>query len=422
VDIRCILRKKAMSAVARKDMGAEMNGIDRRLFVAGAGAALIGAAAKSGGGSITLPFANGERPLVQLPGKRAMILLTSRPPQLETPFSVFNDGLLTPNDAFFVRYHLSGLPTEIDPRSFRLAIGGHVEKPLQLTLDSLRRDFPVSEIVAVNQCSGNSRGFVTPRVAGGQLGNGAMGNARWQGVALKHLLDKAGIRPGAAQVTFNGLDNPPADGIADFVKALDIDHARNGEVIVAFAMNGEELPFLNGYPLRLVVPGHFGTYWVKHLHEINVVDAEFDGYWMKTAYRIPDNDCRCVEPGTKPDKTRPIARFNVRSFITSHTDGARIDATRTTELRGIAFSGGDAIKRVMVSPDNGRSWQEARLGEDLGRYSFRDWRLGVTLAKGRHPMRVRAETQSGEVQPMEPLWQPAGYMRNVAETVVLEAV
>lgn len=399
-----------------------MNGIDRRLFVAGAGAALIGAAAKSGGGSITLPFANGERPLVQLPGKRAMILLTSRPPQLETPFSVFNDGLLTPNDAFFVRYHLSGLPTEIAPRSFRLTIGGHVEKPLQLTLDSLRRDFPVSEIVAVNQCSGNSRGFVTPRVAGGQLGNGAMGNARWQGVALKHLLDKAGIRPGAAQVTFNGLDNPPADGIADFVKALDIDHARDGEVMVAFAMNGEELPFLNGYPLRLVVPGHFGTYWVKHLHEINVVDAEFDGYWMKTAYRIPDNDCRCVEPGSKPDKTRPIARFNVRSFITSHADGARIDATRTTELRGIAFSGGDAIKRVMVSPDNGRSWQEARLGEDLGRYSFRDWRLGITLAKGRHPMRVRAETQSGEVQPMEPLWQPAGYMRNVAETVILEAV
>ncbi|WAC24081.1 SorA family sulfite dehydrogenase catalytic subunit [Blastomonas sp. SL216] len=399
-----------------------MNGIDRRLFVAGAGAALIGAAAKSGGGSITLPFANGERPLVQLPGKRAMILLTSRPPQLETPFSVFNDGLLTPNDAFFVRYHLSGLPTEIDPRSFRLAIGGHVEKPLQLTLDSLRRDFPVSEIVAVNQCSGNSRGFVTPRVAGGQLGNGAMGNARWQGVALKHLLDKAGIRPGAAQVTFNGLDNPPADGIADFVKALDIDHARDGEVMVAFAMNGEELPFLNGYPLRLVVPGHFGTYWVKHLNEINVVDAEFDGYWMKTAYRIPDNDCRCVEPGTKPDKTRPIARFNVRSFITSHADGEKIGAGRTTELRGIAFSGGDPVKRVMVSPDNGRNWQEAKLGEDMGRYSFRDWRLGITLAKGRHPLRVRAETQSGEVQPMEPLWQPAGYMRNVAETVVLEAV
>lgn len=399
-----------------------MNGIDRRLFVAGAGAALLGAVGKSSGGSISLPFANGARPLVTLPGKRGMILLTSRPPQLETPFSVFNQGIITPNDAFFVRYHLSGLPTEIDPRSFRLNIGGHVETPLQLTLDSLRRDFPVSEIIAVNQCSGNSRGFATPRVAGGQLGNGAMGNARWQGVALKHLLGKAGVRAGAAQVTFNGLDNPPADGIADFVKALDIDHARDGEVMVAFAMNGEELPFLNGYPLRLVVPGHFGTYWVKHLSDITVVDAEFDGYWMKTAYRIPDNDCRCVEPGTKPDKTVPIGRFNVRSFLTSHVDGDRVGAGRTTELRGIAFSGGDPIKRVLVSADNGQNWQAAKLGEDLGRYSFREWKLGMTLAKGQHSLRVRAETTSGEVQPMEPRWQPAGYMRNVVETTSVEAV
>lgn len=399
-----------------------MSGIDRRLFVAGAGVALIGAAAKSGGARITLPFGNGERPLITLPGKREMILLTSRPPQLETPFPVFNDGVLTPNDAFFVRYHLSGLPTEIDPRSFRLNIGGHVNQPLELSLDALRRDFPVSEIVAVNQCSGNSRGFVTPRVAGGQLGNGAMGNARWQGVALKHLLAKAGIRAGARQVTFNGLDNPPADGIADFVKALDLDHALDGEVMVAFAMNGEQLPFLNGYPLRLVVPGHYGTYWVKHLNEINVVDKNFDGYWMKTAYRIPDNDCRCVEPGTKPDKTRPIARFNVRSFLTSHPDGAQVAAGKTTELRGIAFAGGDPVKRVVVSPDDGRNWQEAKLGEDLGRYSFREWRLGLTLASGRHPVRVRAETAAGEVQPLAASWQPAGYMRNVSETTMLEAV
>lgn len=399
-----------------------MSGIDRRVFVAGAGVALIGAAAKTGSARITLPFGNGERPLVTLPGKREMILLTSRPPQLETPFSVFNSGVLTPNDAFFVRYHLSGLPTEIDPRSFRLTIGGHVGQPLQLSLDALRRDFPVSEIVAVNQCSGNSRGFVTPRVAGGQLGNGAMGNARWQGVALKHLLAKAGVRAGARQVTFNGLDNPPADGVADFVKALDIDQASDGEVMVAFAMNGEELPFLNGYPLRLVVPGHFGTYWVKHLNEINVVGQDFDGYWMKTAYRIPDNDCHCVEPGTKPDKTLPIGRFNVRSFVTNHADGARITANGTTELRGIAFAGGDPIKRVLISPDNGRSWQEAKLGEDLGRYSFREWKHGFTLPKGRHAIRVRAETQRGEIQPLDARWQPAGYMRNVSETLVLEAV
>ncbi|MCG6120661.1 MAG: molybdopterin-dependent oxidoreductase [Blastomonas sp.] len=399
-----------------------MSEFDRRVFLAGAGAALLGATSKDVPGSVTLPFSNGTRPLVQMPGKRPMIGLTTRPPQLETPFSMFSEGPITPNDAFFVRYHLSGLPSEIDPRSFRLRIGGHVTAPLALSLDSLRRDFPVSEIVAVNQCSGNSRGFMTPRVGGGQLGNGAMGNARWRGVALKHLLAKAGLREGARQVTFNGLDNPPVDTVPDFVKALDVDHATDGEVMVAYEMNGENLPFLNGYPLRLVVPGHFGTYWVKHLDEITVVDKDFDGYWMKTAYRIPDNDCRCVEPGTKPEKTVPISRFNVRSFVTSHADGAQVSATRTTELRGIAFSGGDLVDRVLVSTDDGRSWQAARLGEDLGRYSFREWRLGVTLAAGRHAIRVRAATSSGEVQPMTASWMPAGYMRNVVETVRVEAV
>jgi DMSO/TMAO reductase YedYZ molybdopterin-dependent catalytic subunit len=395
---------------------------DRRVFLAGAGAALLGATSKDVPGSVTLPFGNGTRSIVQMPGKRPMIGLTTRPPQLETPFAVFDEGLITPNDAFFVRYHLSGLPSEIDPRSFRLRIGGHVNSPLSLSLENLRRDFPVSEIVAVNQCSGNSRGFFDPRVGGGQLGNGAMGNARWRGVALRHLLAKAGLREGARQVTFNGLDNPPVDTVPDFVKALDVDHATDGEVMVAFAMNGEDLPFLNGYPLRLVVPGHFGTYWVKHLDEINVVDKDFDGYWMKTAYRIPDNDCHCVEPGTKPDKTLPIGRFNVRSFVTSHSDGARVSAARPTELRGIAFSGGDPVRRVLVSTDDGRSWQAARLGEDAGRYSFREWRLGVTLAAGRHAIKVRATTAGGETQPMEAVWQPAGYMRNVVETVRVEAV
>lgn len=399
-----------------------MTELDRRLFLAGAGAALLGATAKDTPGSVTLPFGNGTRPLVQMPGKRPMIGLTTRPPQLETPFGVFNEGLITPNDAFFVRYHLSGLPTEIDPRTFRLTIGGHVTRPLSISLVDLQRDFPVSEIVAVNQCSGNSRGFMEPRVGGGQLGNGAMGNARWRGVALKHLLARAGLRAGARQATFNGLDNPPVDTVADFVKALDVDHATDGEVMVAFAMNGEDLPFLNGYPLRLVVPGHFGTYWVKHLSEITVVDADFDGYWMKTAYRIPDNDCACVAPGTKPDKTAPIGRFNVRSFVTSHADGSKVAAARTIELAGIAFSGGDPVKQVLLSTDDGRSWQAVRLGEDAGRYSFRQWRLGVTLPAGRHVIRVRAATAGGETQPLEARWMPAGYMRNVVETVRVEAV
>lgn len=399
-----------------------MPSLDRRHFLAGAGLSLLGGPALAAAETAELPFPNGTRPLVRAPQKRPLILLTSRPPQLETPFSVFNDGVLTPNDAFFVRYHLSGLPDAIDPARFRLAIGGHVERPRELSLASLQSDFPVTELVAVNQCSGNSRGFFEPRVGGGQLGNGAMGNARWRGVPLRALLDRAGVRGGARQVTFNGLDSPPTDGVPDFVKALDIDHARDGEVMVAWAMNGADLPFLNGYPLRLVVPGYYGTYWVKHLSEINVVDAEFGGYWMKTAYRVPDNDCACVAPGSKPDRTRPISRFNVRSFVTSHAAGARVPAGRLTELRGIAFSGGVGVARVLVSADNGANWTEARLGEDLGRYSFREWRLGVRLATGSHRIMARAFTTDGEAQPLEPRWQPAGYMRNVVETLTLEAV
>lgn len=399
-----------------------MPSLDRRQFVTGAGVSLLAAPAPASAGAVDLPFANGTRPLVRAMQKRPMILLTARPPQLETPFAAFNEGILTPNDAFFVRYHLSGLPGAIDPGRYRLAIGGHVNVPLQLSLAHLMRDFPTTELVAVNQCSGNSRGFFEPRVGGGQLGNGAMGNARWRGVPLRALLDRAGVRGGARQVTFNGLDVPPTDGVPDFVKALDIDHARDGEVMVAWAMNGAALPFLNGYPLRLVVPGFYGTYWVKHLSEITVVDADFGGYWMKTAYRVPDNDCACVAPGTKPDRTRPISRFTVRSFITSHAAGARVAAGRLTELRGIAFSGGAGVARVLVSADGAASWTEARLGDDLGRYSFREWRLGLRLAAGSHRVMVRAYTRGGETQPLEPLWQPAGYMRNVVETLTLEAV
>ena len=155
-----------------------------------------------------------------------------------------------------------------------------------------------------------------------------MGNARWRGVPLKAVLDMAGVQQGAKQVTFNGMDGPVSDKTPDFVKALDIDHARDGEVMLAYGMNGDDLPVLNGFPLRLVVPGYYGTYWVKHLNEITVIDNVFDGFWMKSAYRIPDTPNNSVEPGTAPKATIPINRFTVRSFITNVTDGARLKPGR----------------------------------------------------------------------------------------------
>jgi sulfite dehydrogenase len=401
--------------------------IDRRALLEQSGAvmAALGTASvfdplRAFADTVKLPFDNGERPLVKYPQKRLMIGMTSRPPQLETPFSVFNDGPITPNDAFFVRYHLAGIPLEIDPDTFTVEVKGKVDKPLKLSLAELKR-MPSVEIIAVNQCSGNSRGFFEPRVAGGQLGNGAMGNARWKGVSLKAVLDRAGVRKDARQVTFGGLDGPIVDKTPDFVKALDIDQARNGEVMLAYSMNGQDLPFLNGFPLRLVVPGYYGTYWVKHLNEITVIDSVFDGYWMKTAYRIPDNDCNCTEPGTPPKTTIPIGRLTVRSFITSVGDGAKVAAGQPVTLKGIAFDGGTGIKEVALSTDDGKSWTPAKLGQDLGKYSFREWQLPVTLTAGPHELKVRATSNGGQTQPMKPLWNPAGYLRNVVETVTVTA-
>jgi sulfite dehydrogenase (cytochrome) subunit A len=368
---------------------------------------------------VTLPFDNGERPLVQYPQKRPMIGLTSRPPQLETPFHIFNEGPITPNNAFFVRYHLADVPLNIDPDKFTLEIKGKVDRPLKLSLKEIKK-LKAVELVAVNQCAGNSRGFFEPRVAGGQWANGAMGNARWRGVPLKTVLDMAGVREGARQVTFNGMDGPVSDKTPDFVKALDIDHARDGEVMLAYGMNGDDLPVLNGFPLRLMVPGYYATYWVKHLNEITVIDGVFDGFWMKSAYRIPDTPCNCVEPGTAPKATIPINRFNVRSFITNVADGAKLKPGNTT-LKGIAFDGGKGIKEVAVSIDGGKTWTPAKLGKDLGKYSFREWTLKVELAAGGHELKVRATNNAGDTQPMEPLWNPAGYLRNVVETVRVTA-
>ena len=368
-----------------------------------------------------LPMVNGHRNLVAFPEKRPLIVLTTRPPQLETPFEVYNEGLITPNDAFFVRYHNAGIPTSIDGDKHVIKIGGNAAgKSFELTVAELRTQFKPVEVIAVNQCSGNSRGLFNPRVTGGQLANGAMGNARWLGVPLKEVLARAEPKDSARQVTFDGLDVGIFGG-GDFVKSLDVGHAMDGEVMIAWQMNGADLPMLNGYPVRLVVPGYYGTYWVKHLSEIQVIDSVYEGFWMKPAYRVPDNDCACIEPGTTPAATRPIGRFTVRSFITSVQDGARLQAGREVVVRGIAFDGGQGVREVAYSTDGGQSWRGAKLGQELGRYSFREFTFGFTPDKGSHDLRVRAWNRSGQSQPMEPLWQPAGYMRNVVESVKVVA-
>ncbi|HMK85920.1 MAG TPA: molybdopterin-dependent oxidoreductase [Steroidobacteraceae bacterium] len=401
----------------------------RRIFLRDAGLALaaFGSAPLRGlAATWTQPFENGERELVAYPQKRPLLRIAARPPNLETPFSVFNEGALTPNDAFFVRYHLAGIPTSIDLASYRLKVVGNVERELSLPLAEVQRLAEPTEIVAVNQCSGNSRGFSFPRVFGGQLGNGSMGNARWLGVPLNAVLRRAGATAAAKQVTFDGLDEPVLPVTPDFIKALDIDVAMSADVLIAWGMNGADIPMLNGYPLKLIVPGYFGTYWVKHLSEIRVLDGPFtghDAFFMTTAYRIPDNDCACVAPGTTPEKTTPIGRLKVRSFITSVSNGALVKSAHPLTLKGIAFDGGSGIKRVEVSSDGGASWREAVLGKNLGRYSFREWSLPfVPPARGAFSLKVRATSLAGETQPEQATWNPPGYQRNAVESLSLTAV
>jgi DMSO/TMAO reductase YedYZ molybdopterin-dependent catalytic subunit len=368
---------------------------------------------------IQLPFANGSRELVRFPKKGEMILLRSRPPLLETPFEVFDRGVFTSNDQFFVRWHLPVIPNSIKVDTFRLRVDGHVRTPFELTLKEILQQPPV-ELAAVNQCSGNSRGFSSPRVPGGEWGNGAMGNALWTGVTLKSILDRAGVLPGAVQVRFNGLDTGEVPDTPVFMKSLDLDHAMDGEVMVAYGMNGTQLPMLNGFPLRLVVPGWYSTYWVKMLSHIEVLDKPDDNYWMHTAYLIPDTPGGTMAPDAKDVKMVPINRLVPRSFITNLRDSATVRRGTPIEVRGIAFGGDTGVKSVAFSSDGGASWQNATLGKDYGRYSFRRWHTTfVAKQPGEYKLMVKATNSNDLSQPATPTWNPGGFMRNVIEQVTV---
>ena len=394
----------------------------RRTFLAGAAsaAASLSALPATAAPLVQGVFENGDRPLVAFPQKRELMVLTPRPPQLETPFSVFDADVFTPNDAFFVRWHLSKIPTTIDATEHRIRISGAVNRPLSVSLDDLRKMDAV-EIAAVNQCSGNSRGFFAPRIAGGQWQNGAMGNALWKGVRLRDVLDRAGLRAEAKQVQFNGLEEPVLPTTPDFKKSLDVDVARGNDIIIAYEMNGQPLPLLNGFPVRLVVPGWYSTYWVKMLSDIVVLDAVDDQFWMKTAYRIPATPDGNVLPTDTGYATVPINRMKVRSFITNVKDGDHVKAGRMP-LRGIAFDGGSGIKNVDWSADGGATWASATLEKDYGKYSFRRWNATANLDPGKpYVLAARATGNDGAQQAMLPIWNPSGYMRSVVETYKVAA-
>lgn len=370
---------------------------------------------------LPLPGGPGARPITTgFPQKGPMILQRTRPPLLETPFEVFDQGVFTPNDQFYVRWHWAVIPTDIDIGKFSLTVRGHVNQTLSLSLNDILHGLPSVRLSAVNQCSGNSRGFFQPRVPGGEWANGAMGNALWTGVRLRDVLDRAGVKPGAVQVRLKGLDEPVVPDAPHFMKSLDIDHARDGEVMIAYAMNGEQLPLVNGFPLRLVVPGWYATYWVKMLSDIEVLNEPDANYWTKTAYTIPDTPHASIEPGQTDVKMVPINRMVPRSFVTNIASGDKVRAPAT--LRGIAFGGDSGVARVEVSIDQGRSWQQTQLGKDEGKYGFRQWQTQFTPpSPGKFSLLTRCTNSNGVAQPDTPNWNPAGFMRNVVEAVELIA-
>lgn len=359
-----------------------------------------------------------------LPGKLPLIKRSYRPPNYETPLQYFGE-VLTPNNAFFVRYHLASIP-EIKAADWRLRIGGEAAaSPFELTLTQLMKEFESAEVVAVCLCSGNRRGMFEPHVPGVQWGPGAMGNARWRGVRLRDVLAKAGIRKDAVEIAFDGADVPVVAQTPDFIKSLPAWKAMEENTLIAYEMNGAPLPHWNGYPARIVVPGWTATYWVKHVISISALTKPQSGFWMNTAYRIPKGKFPQVDRfvSQETDTNMPITEMVVNSLLTSPLPGQRIRRGAPMEVKGIAWDGGRGIDRVEVSVDGGRSWQPAELGQDQGRYAFRAFSFRFTPGKrGTLAVMARAFNRVGATQTFALIHNPAGYHHNVVQRVEVEIV
>jgi DMSO/TMAO reductase YedYZ molybdopterin-dependent catalytic subunit len=355
-----------------------------------------------------------------LAGKRPLIKRSFRPPNYETPVELFRQDY-TPNDAFYVRWH-TAVP-DIALSDWRLRVTASPSgSPREYTHADLLQKFSLHEVAAVNQCSGNRRGLFWPHVPGVQWGYGAMGNALWRGVRLKDVLEDAGLDRNALEIVANGADAPMLSG-PDFIKSLPIGKALDADTLIAFEMNSEPLSSWHGFPARLVVPGWTATYWVKALTELSVLDRSFDGFWMKTAYRVPraifgPSDFESQDT----EETSAITAIRVNSLIVGPAPGATVPLGARTELQGIAWDGGSGIQSVEVSLDEGANWRQAALDRDLGRYAWRHWRFALEPSQaGAFTLRARARARDGSTQSDTLIANPAGYHHNVVQKVEFHA-
>jgi len=388
-----------------------------------AGAAALGTSTLEAG-LTHQPIDNREISKFAFPEKRPLITFSDRPPLLETPRDVFTSAL-TPNDQFFVRWHMPDIPTYIDPEKFTVNVNGLVEHELKISLNELKTQYEQVEVTAVLQCGGNSRSAFTPTAGGIQWGNGAMGCATWKGVRLSDILDKAGLKKGAEWIGFNGSEKAAYYETPEFIRELRLDEL-DDHVILAYEMNGEDLPYLNGYPLRLVIPGSYSDSWVKMLSNITVTDKYKKLFFMDVAYRVPDNECECETPQKRFPKTKPINKMNVKSVIGYPTPDSIINHKSHVVVRGVAWDDGHGIQDVFISIDGGKTWDKAILDSGkLGRYAYRAFRYPFKpMGYGKLTIMAKAVNKIGQEQPFaeDVKWNHGGYKFNGIDKVTVEVI
>jgi DMSO/TMAO reductase YedYZ molybdopterin-dependent catalytic subunit len=345
-------------------------------------------------------------------GDHRLIVRSRRPLNLESPTAAL-DERLTPNDEFFVRSHFGAPAVDLIP--WEVEVVGLVSRPLRLTMEALGRFEPATKL-AVLQCAGNGRGLYRPRVPGVPWERGAVGQAEWSGVRLAELLERAGIREGAAHLHFHGGDAPPSPKTPAFVRSIPIDQAREPSTILALRMNGEPLPTVHGGPIRLVVPGWAGNNWIKWVRRIVVTRDEAPGFYMQTAYRMARTPAPPGAPsGSVP--ADPVTWMNVKSLITAPGRGDVFPAG-ALEVRGVAWTGRGHVTKVEVRIGTDERWLEATISGDPEPGAWRQWRLSWKPPQpGRYAISARATDSTGEVQPEAPPWNKSGYFWNGYDTV-----
>ena len=388
-----------------------------------AGAAALGTNTLEAG-TTQQPIDNRKVSDVAFPEKRPLIMYSDRPPLLETPRDVFT-SVLTPNDQFFVRWHMPDIPTHLDPDTFTISVNGLVEKELKISLNDLKTKFEQVEVAAVLQCGGNSRSAFKPIAGGIQWGSGAMGCANWKGVRLRDILDHAGLKRDAEWIGFNGSEKAAYYETPNFIRELKLEEL-DDHVILAYEMNGEDLPYLNGYPLRLIIPGTYSDSWVKMISNITVTNEYKSLFFMDIAYRVPDNACECETHEKKAPKTKPIRKMNVKSVIGYPTRDSVVSHKSHVVVRGVAWDDGHGIKDVMVSVDGGKTWDKALLDDGkLGRYAYRAFRYPFKPSTlGKTTIMTKAINKIGHEQPLakDIKWNHGGYKYNGIDEVTVEVV